>query len=163
MSISCASQTVLQYKGDDTLCCIGAARALMKECLEGLIILCNESCEVLVILKQQQDLWVRANFAFLVSPFCVHLRRYWETTHAFPITIIMSIFIIGSFKNNYKLQRNNSCVSFAFCSLILQKLFQRYFSDGCAMRNMFNVRRMNAHKVDDIDIALTLLTLQSIS
>lgn len=48
----------------------------MKECLEGLIILCNESCEVLVILKQQQDLSSSNLYLFRVSLFYVHFRRY---------------------------------------------------------------------------------------
>lgn len=57
---------ILQYKGDTHY----VSAHVPKECLEGPIILCNESCKVLVILKQQQDL-ISSNFRLPCVPFCV--------------------------------------------------------------------------------------------
>lgn len=59
----------------------------MKECLEGTIILCNESCKVLVILKQQQESISSSSFAFRVTCYVLYQFVAIEKLHTHSLII----------------------------------------------------------------------------
>lgn len=74
-----------------------------KECLDEPIILCNESCKVLVILKQQQDL-ISSNFRLTCVPFCVHFYVATEKLHTHYFLHLCQIHLVKLIGNLNSIQ-----------------------------------------------------------